>query len=139
MLHLYVHLHASHAVLTSNCVAAAPPLAATSSTAKKLGIGIGVPIGILLLSLGVCLVFYIYSRHARRQKASSGLFKGYSKGSCSKSVGVQACALCSLLFALCSLLFALAGCSIILAICLCSGPHFQISFEPSPLVPSGCA
>ena len=101
VLHLYVHLHASHAVLTSKCFAAAPALAATSSTAKKLGIGIGVPIGTLLLSLGVCLVFYIYSRHARRQKASSGLFKGYSKGSRSKSVAVQACAHCSLLFTLC--------------------------------------
>ena len=51
------------------CAAPAPPKAPTS-TAKKLALGIAVPIGTLLLSLGVCVIFYTLSLASQMEHRS---------------------------------------------------------------------
>lgn len=40
-----------------------------ATQAKKLGVGIGVPLGVLLLCLGGCLIYLILDRRTRKRAA----------------------------------------------------------------------
>ena len=75
-------------MLGTHACPAAPAAPASTSTAKKLSVGIAVPIGVLLLSLGACIVFYLYSRCASRQNSADSFSKSGSEHGRSKSIKV---------------------------------------------------
>ncbi len=75
-------------MLCTYACSAAPAAPPSTSTAKKLSVGIAVPIGVLLLSLGVCIAFYLYSRRAKRQNPPDSFSKNGPEHGRSKSVKV---------------------------------------------------
>jgi len=75
-------------MLGTHACSAAPAAPPSTSTAKKLSVGIAVPIGVLLLSLGVCIAFYLYSRRAKSQNTPDSFFKNGPERGRSKSIKV---------------------------------------------------
>ena len=57
---------------------AAPALPLT--TAKKLALGIALPLGVLVPLVGVCFLIYLKSRKAARQRTRSGLIAALPAG-----------------------------------------------------------
>ena len=75
-------------MLCTYACSAAPAAPSSASTAKKLSVGIAVPIGVLLLSLGVCIAFYLYSCCASRQNSHDSFSKSGREHGRSKSIKV---------------------------------------------------
>ena len=75
-------------MLCTYACSAAPAAPTSTSTAKKLSVGIAVPIAVLLLFLGVCIAFFLYSRRAKRQDSPDSFIKSGPEHGRSKSIKV---------------------------------------------------
>ncbi len=76
-------------MLGTHACPAAPAAPPSTSTAKKLSVEIAVPIGVLLLSFGVCIVVSLYSRRRKsRQNSQDSFFKNGPENGRSKSIEV---------------------------------------------------